>query len=101
MTQDFDSPLKLYAEHLPDGRVIYAEIMPAASRWLPWTGRTSRWWFEIHEWSPLPGEFGVHVTTHAYTDYGSGGSFTLAGCHRKAVKAILLAADLENEKQSP
>ncbi len=60
----------------------YAEIEPAMSRWLPWPGRTSRWWFEINDAD------GGAVITLAYEDGGSGGGFTLAACIRKATAAL-------------
>lgn len=66
--------------------VVYAEVVPAGSRWLPWFGRTSRWWFEVHSVENEGGEPWGH--TWAYTDGGSGGGFTLAACVRRARNAV-------------
>lgn len=83
-------------EYLDDGWVVYAEITPAWSRWLPWPGRTSRWWFEIMHAEPQgpAGKAGVEITTHGYEDYGSGGGFTLRACVLKATEAVQHAADV-------
>ena len=65
----------------------YAEIEIAGSRWLPWPGRTSRWWFEISKIAP--DETGSDVDwTLAYEPGGSGGGFTLAACLRRASAAL-------------
>lgn len=68
-------------------RLLYAEVVPAGSRWLPWPGRTSRWWFEVHA-QHAPSEHGVTGTTYAYVEGGSGGAFTLRGCIAKAMDAV-------------
>jgi hypothetical protein len=66
-----------------DGEVYYAEVEPAGSRWLPWPGRTSRWWYEVHEL-----EKDGERATWAYVEGGSGGGFTLAACVRRAQEAV-------------
>jgi hypothetical protein len=66
---------------------LFAEVVPAGSRWFPWPGRTSRWWFEVHA-QHAPDEHGVTGTTYAYTEGGSGGAFTLRGCVSKAMEAV-------------
>ena len=68
----------------------YAAIEPAESRWLPWPGRTSRWWFEINRVFP--------AATLAYEDGGSGGGFTLAACIRGASDALDRFAELETSE---
>lgn len=57
---------------------LWADIEPAASRWLPWPGRTSRWWFEVR----------CDQHTHAYEAGGSGGGFTLRSCFWRAVDGL-------------
>lgn len=68
------------------GTTVYAVVEPAGSRWLPWPGRTSRWWYEVHGVDAAGGG-----TTYAYTyahGTGSGGAYTLRGCVRKALAAV-------------
>lgn len=75
------------------GSLLYAEVVPAGSRWLPWVGRTSRWWFEVHVLD-APGTVQFHEppyvdrSTLAYHERGSGGGFTLARCIRRATDAV-------------
>lgn len=68
-------------------RIIYAEVEPACSRWLPRPGRTSRWWYEVHA-KHAHDEHGVDTTTYAYVEGGSGGGFTFASCFRRAQEAV-------------
>lgn len=79
----------LIVQKLPgmDGSVFFASVEPAYSRWLPWPGRTSRWWYEIRSFGE-PDEHGVAASTWAYMDGGSGGGFTLAACIRRAQRAV-------------
>lgn len=63
---------------------FYAEIAPAASAWLPWPGRTSRWWFEVT--GPPEANDEYQVPTHYYTF--DGGAFTLRRCIFRAVDAV-------------
>lgn len=70
------------------GNTVYAEVEPAYSRWLPWPGRTSRWWYEVHAVYPEADEHGINRSTFAYIQPGSGGAFTLASCVRRAQRAI-------------
>ena len=72
---------------LSGDETIYAEVTPAGSRWLPWPGRTSRWWFEVHS-KHAPDEHGVDTSTWAYIEGGSGGGFTLRSCIAKATEAV-------------
>ena len=65
----------------------YAEIEIAGSRWLPWPGRTSRWWFEIGKVAPDEDGNDTYWTL-AYEPGGSGGGFTLAACLRRASAAL-------------
>lgn len=63
---------------------LYATIEPAGSRWLPWKGRMSRWWFEVERIER--GE--AFPSTLAYEFGGSGGGFTLAKCVQRAAVAL-------------
>lgn len=72
---------------IENDRLLFAEIVPAGSRWLPLRGRTSRWWYEVHA-QHGPDEHGVTGTTYAYVEGGSGGAFTLRGCIAKAMEAV-------------
>ena len=65
--------------------VIYAQVEPAASRWLPLPGRTSRWWFEVHS---VEGNDTFDRHTWAYCEGGSGGGFTFRSCVTKAAQAV-------------
>ena len=65
---------------------MWAEVEPA-SRWLPWPGRTSRWWFEVHK-RHAPDEYGYDITTYAYVKGGSGGAFTFRKCVERAQDAV-------------
>lgn len=79
------SPMpKLYGDR---AETLFAEVVPAGSRWLPWPGRASRWWFEVHS-QHAPDEHGCTGTTYAYTEGGSGGGFTLRSCIAKASEAV-------------
>lgn len=81
------------------GGLIYAEVEPAYTGWRPWRGRTSRWWYEVHE-VHAPDEHGADGTTYAYTEGGSGGAFTFRGCIRKAQAAVeLFVAERELESR--
>lgn len=64
--------------------VMYAEVIPSGASWyrqfLPWVGR---WWFEVH----------TNTETWAYEKGGSGGSYTLRGCMRKAMEAVELLSE--------
>lgn len=73
--------------HLTEDRVLYAEVVPAGSRWLPLPWRWARWWFEVHA-VHAPDEHGVDTTTYACVDGGSGGGFTLRSCIAKATDAV-------------
>lgn len=80
------------------GSVFYAEIEPSGGRWyrqvLP---NVKRWWFEVNEIEKEPtDELGIGVVSHAYTDYGSGGAWTLRGCIIKARRAIEKAVEVSN-----
>lgn len=78
--------------------LVYAEVEPSGYRWLPWPGRTSRWWFEVmHKHDP--DEHGCDTTTHAYLEYGRGGAFTLRRCLIRASEAIEVAVE-ELEKEA-
>jgi len=88
MTKTFShAGLIVYPIESESGEVFYAEIEPAGSRWLPWPGRTSRWWYEIHSVGE-PDEHGTTGNTYAYTPGGSGGAFTLRACIIKASEAV-------------
>jgi len=77
-----------------DSEAVYAEIEPAGTGWLPWPGRTSRWWYEVHAVGDPDGH-GVFRSTYAYQPGGSGGAFTLRSCIRKATAAIDKMAGLD------
>lgn len=83
---------------LRNGNQLYAEIEPSAGRWyrqlLP---NVKRWWYEISEIEVTPSdELGIGVITHAYSKYGSGGSYTMRGCMIKARLAMeKIEAELE------
>ena len=66
----------------------FATIEPAGSRWLPWRGRMSRWWFEIERFSSTDEEYGEIPWTLAYEAGGSGGGFTLRKCILRAADAL-------------
>jgi hypothetical protein len=61
---------------------MVAGIHPSGSRWLPWPGRMSRWWYEVGHVTPEPCEqLGTPRT--AWTDaYGE--AFTLRSAIRRA-----------------
>ena len=59
------------------------EVEVAGSRWLPWKGRMSRWWYEIMDRAIGEQDW----TTRAYEKGGSGGAFTLKRCIRRASEA--------------
>lgn len=80
---------------LPGDGVLFAEVEPAGSRWLPWKGRTSRWWFEVN--SMTPGD--ECMTTWAYTEGGSGGGFTLRACVRRAQRSLLRFSEQAYEER--
>ena len=70
-----------------------AEVYPSGSAWLPWSGRTSRWWWEIScrrigdtEW-----------TTLEYTPGGGGGAFTLRRALIQATDATFIMYELVKE----
>lgn len=80
--------------------MVYAEVEPSGSRWLPLPGRTSRWWFEVHH-KHEPDEQGCDTTTHAYTPGGSGGGFTLRSCLVRAATAVDQVVErLEREERA-
>jgi len=84
----------LIVSPMPNGggdHVFFAEVVPAGSRWLPWPGRTSRWWFEVHA-KHAADEHGVDTTTYAYLNGGSGGGFTFRSCVSKAMDAVIAFA---------
>jgi len=58
---------------------IYVEIEPSYG-WRPWPGRWSRWWWELHFQRPVDDA----AYTCAYTDGGSGGTFTFRKAMQKA-----------------
>ena len=73
---------------------FYAEIEHAGSRWLPWRGRTSRWWFEVCAVDDAPE---TPYTTYAYVEGGSGGAYTLKKCISRADAALWTFTTKEND----
>lgn len=75
----------------------WAEITPSGGRWYrQFLPSVRRWWFEINETEAKPSDvMKTGQITHAYTNYGSGGAYTLRGCIIKAQKAIEKAAQKE------
>lgn len=65
------------------GVKIWVVIEPSAD-WRPWPHRWSRWWWELH--FQRPGDDAAY--TCAYTDGGSGGTFTLRRAMQKASTLI-------------
>lgn len=92
----FTDGLLVGAEMTSEGRIVYAEIVPATSllRGRSWKQPHIRWWFEIHE-KGKPDENGV-TGVHWYQN--DGGAVTFRSCVNRALDQIQKVVDKIEEE---
>lgn len=102
MKDNIDKDIKAYGivvggDYDMAGNYYYAEIHPASGnilrRLLP---SVRNWWFEIHYVEPKATDgMGLGQVTCAYSDGGSGGTYSFRNCVVKAQEAIYEMANRE------